>query len=399
MMSTIKPKIAILGASGFVGSALVERLYFDETWRDRFEFTAFIRGFGNAARLARLPIRLERLDLTDYPQVLASLSGYDYVVNCTRGDTFLMMNGLKNTARAMKALRTRKFVHLGSVAIYGEDPPAESAHENAPPNPVRTDYGNIKAAQDELVFALHAQGVPSMILCPSNIGGPYSELILDAVARLAAGEIVLVDEGRYATNIVHVDNLVQAILAALESDTGWGERYFVNEAEPTTWKQFFQDLVAMLGIDYEFAGVSREEVLRQMSRQRTRSSSGIKSQVGTLVSSEFREAVSVLPAFKAMDDGAKRLFRGLSPRLQESIRRRLARPIVVPQARSTRRLDHKLITAQIRQVYHSPQKAMDRLKYAPLLDHRRGMDTTQKWLEFANRVPSRSHPGVEPGVK
>ncbi len=398
-MSTNTPKLAILGASGFVGSALVERLYFDDAWRDRFEFTAFIRGFGNAARLARLPIRIERLDLTDYPQVQAALSGYDYVVNCTRGDTALMMNGLKNTARAMKTLRTRKFVHLGSVAIYGEDPPAESARENAPPNPVRTEYGNIKAAQDELVFALHQQGVPSMILCPSNIGGPYSDLILDAVARLSAGEIVLVDEGRYPTNIVHVDNLVQAVLAALASDTGWGERYFVNETEPTTWKQFFEDLVSMLGTEYEFAGVSREEVVQQMSRQKSRTSAGIKSQVGTLVSSEFREAVSVLPAFRAMDDGAKRLFRGLSPRMQERIRRRLARPIVVPQVRSTRSLDHKLITAQIRRVYHSPQKAMDRLQYAPLLDYRQGMDTTRKWLEFANRVPVRSHPGVEPGVK
>jgi uncharacterized protein YwgA len=310
-----------------------------------------------------------------------------------------MINGLKNTARALKTLRTRKFVHLGSVAIYGEDPPPGSAREEAPPNPVRTEYGNIKATQDEMVFALHAQGVPSMILCPSNIGGPYSDLILDAVARLAAGEIVLVDEGRQATNIVHVDNLVQAILAALQSDTGWGERYFVNEAEPTSWRQFFNDLVAMLGIDYEFDTISREEVLEHMSRQKLRKPGGIRSQVGTLVSSEFREAVTVLPALKSMDDGARRLFRGLSPRVQEAIRRRLARPMVVPKARSARSLDHKLITAQIRRVYHSPQKAMDRLGYTPLLDYRRGMDTTRAWLEFAHRVPARSHPGVEPGVK
>ena len=121
--------------------------------------------------------------------------------------------------------------------------------------------------------------------------------------------------------------------------------------------------------------------------------------MATLVSSEFRDAVTVLPAFKAMDDGAKRLFRGLSPRLQEGLRRKLARPIVVPQARNTRSLDHKLITVQIRQVYHSPQKVMDGLKYTPLLDYRQGMDTTRKWIEFSNRVPARSHPVVEPRVK
>ncbi|MCH7591909.1 MAG: NAD-dependent epimerase/dehydratase family protein, partial [Planctomycetes bacterium] len=84
-----------------------------------------------------------------------------------------------------------------------------------------------------------------MISCPSNIGGPYSSLIVDAIRKVSAQEIVLVDDGQNATNIVHVDNLVQAILTALETDTGWGERYFANETEPTTWKQFYTDLAAM----------------------------------------------------------------------------------------------------------------------------------------------------------
>ena len=249
-----------------------------------------------------------------------------------------------------------------------------------------------------MVFDLHRRGVPSIILCPSNIGGPYSGLIVDAIARLSAGEIVLVDEGRYPTNIVHVDNLVEAMLVALQSDTGCGERYFVNEAEPVTWKQFFEDLALMLGMEGEFPLISREEVLRHMGSGKS-ARAGFKSQAGALLSTEFREGVSVVPAFKSLNDGAKRVLTGLSPRWQERIRRRIARPTIIHPVRETRSLEHKLTTVQIRRVYHSPARIVSQLGYKHLLDHSRGMETTRRWLEFANLVPARSHPVVDPHVK
>ncbi|HEX6791038.1 MAG TPA: NAD-dependent epimerase/dehydratase family protein [Candidatus Krumholzibacteria bacterium] len=394
-----KPRIAIVGASGFVGATLVERLYFDEAWRDRFEFVAFIRGFGNAARLTRLPVKIESLDLLDYPRVRSALAGFDAVINCTRGDAALMLKGLRHLTKSVEENRVPRFIHLSSVAIYGEDPPAESAREDAPLNPRRSPYGDIKAAQDEMVFDLHRRGVPSIILCPSNIGGPYSGLIVDAVAKLAAGEIVLVDEGRYPTNIVHVDNLVEAMLVAVQSDTGWGERYFVNEQEPVTWKEFFGDLAGMLGIEADFPLISREEVLRHMEAGSKTQRPGLKSQAGALLSTEFREGISVVPAFKSLNDSAKGVLNSLSPSWQERIRRRIARPIIIRPVRETRSLEHKLTTVQVRRVYHSPAKLVNQLGYKHLLDRSRGMETTRRWLEFANLIPAGSHPVVEPHVK
>jgi nucleoside-diphosphate-sugar epimerase len=393
-----KPRIAIVGASGFVGATLIERLYFDEAWRDRFDFVAFIHGFGNAARIARLPVKIEAVDLLDLPRVRSALAGFDAVVNCTRGDSALMLKGLQNLGAAMERNRVRKFVHLSSVAIYGDDPAPESAREDAAPGSHRSPYGDIKLEQDEMVLRMHRRGVPSIILTPSNIGGPYSSLIVDAIGKLLAGEIVLVDEGRYPTNVVHVDNLAEAILVALHSETGWGERYFVNEAEPITWKQFFQDLAGMVGMTGELPLVSREDVLRHMTGS-VPARAGFKSQAGALLSTEFREGISVVPAFKSMNDSAKRVLTGMSPRWQERIRSRIARPTIIQPVRETRSLDHKLTTVQIRRVYHSPAKMMSQLGYKSLLDHSQGMETTRRWLEFANVIPAGSHPIVEPHVK
>jgi nucleoside-diphosphate-sugar epimerase len=292
----------------------------------------------------------------------------------------------------------RKFVHLSSVTIYGEDPNPDSAHETAPLNPRRSAYGDIKAQQDEMVFKFNRNGVDSIILCPSNIGGPYSGLIIDGVAKLLAQEIVLIDEGRYPTNIVHVDNLVEAMLVAVQSDTGWGERYFVNEAEPVTWKQFFEDLAAMVGVEPQFPQVTRDEVLRHMQAG-VPAKPGLKAQAGALLSTEFREGIGVVPAFRDMNDSAKRALNRLSPAWQERIRRRIARPTIIRPVRNTRSLDHKLTTAQVRRVYHSTEKIQHRLGYKTLLDRPRGNETTRRWLEFAGLIPARSHPAVEPHVK
>ena len=99
-----------------------------------------------------------------------------------------------------------------------------------------------------------------------------------------------------------------------------------------------------------------------------------------------------------MNDSAKRVLNSLSPGWQARIRGRITRPIVIQPVRNTRSLDHKLTTVQVRRVFHSPEKIASQLGYKHLLDRSRGMETTRRWLEFANLIPA-SHPAVEPHVK
>ena len=73
-------RIAVIGASGFVGSTLVEQLLMGTD-----EVVPFIHSSGNAWRIARLGIELRALDLLDGRQVEAALHGVTHVVNCSRG--------------------------------------------------------------------------------------------------------------------------------------------------------------------------------------------------------------------------------------------------------------------------------------------------------------------------
>ena len=373
-----KPKIAIFGASGFVGSALVERLFFDKG----YDFKALIHSFGNAAQLARLPLTLAPVDVLDFNQINKALAGCNVVVNCSRGNTQTMIKGLKNIIKASKHNKIEKFIHIGSIAIYGSNPPAESSSETATPNPGTNSYGAMKLKQDEMIFDLHVSGIPSMILCPSNISGPYSVFVLGAVEKLFSNEIVLVDDGKYPTNLIHVDNLVAAILTAIESDKGWGERYFINEIEKTTWKEFFEELKEMLGLNIELESVSRDEVLQEM--EKTKRKSSFASNIGHLMSRDVRNALSVFPAFKKFDEFASNTFFALNPDMQKKLRQKLKGPTIITKETNKRNLENPYIKVQVRQVFHSPEKIISKINYTPFLDYQHRRESTESWLNFIN---------------
>ena len=367
--------IAVLGASGFVGSALCERMYFQGV-----RFTPFVHNTGNAARIARLGIPLQRLDLLQKEALPDLLSGHDVVINCALGDGTVMKRGFNNLLNAMQRLRTRKFIHLSSTAIYGEEPAAESASEEGAPDPQSNPYALAKLRQDEAVFRLNRKGVASYILCPVNVVGPYSLFTIGLVEALKLGNMPLVDGGANPSNLVHVDNLVEAILVASRSSKGEGERYFVNETRVVSWRDTLQDHARLIGIRPQFVNVTRHQVLPYLlGRQRKPT---LKDHGRILISGEFRRALSMLPIVSHVDSIAAAAFASLPEGFQLRIRERLQWPLPVPHPADLSDFNSRFARVQIRKQYHSPAKLADHLGWAPPLDYVAGMENTAAWLNF-----------------
>ena len=223
-------RIAIIGASGLVGATIVERLLAE----GHDEVVPFIHSSGNAMRLARRGIDLKMLDLLNSEQVQSELAGVTHVVNCSRGGDDVMLKGLRNLLAASKRHRVQRFVHLSSVAVYGDPPPPESVHESAPTAPARGTYGYLKLQQDEIVEKAVAEGVPSSVLCPPNISGPYSHYLVGLVQTLRTGALAVLDDGRGPCNLVDVANLSHAVELALTEGPADGKRIFITDDEDTT---------------------------------------------------------------------------------------------------------------------------------------------------------------------
>ncbi len=369
-------KIVVFGASGFIGASLCERLY-----GEGIPFRASINSFASSARIARLPIEITQANVLNYPQVREAVRGCTSVVNCAWGSEAAMVKGLGNLIRAAKEEKAQRFIHIGSISVHEGYAEQESVSEDAPPKPDGL-YGRIKQRQDQMVLNLHRSGLSSMILAAGRVIGPYSSFLLRAADRLRSGPIVLVDEGRHPSNHIHVDNLSEAVLAALRSNEGWGHRYFLTEPGRPTWSAFYADMHASLNLDFQPISVSREEVVRTSSAATPRRNFATETIRG-LASAQFRQGLSAIPAFKSLNEYAYKVFTGLNPGIQGKIRAKLERPIVISKQSRSLDLADPFVVEQVRRTYFAPNKFITRVGYAPVLTEEEGQQFIRSWFDYA----------------
>lgn len=377
-------KVVVFGASGFIGAALCERLYGEGA-----PFRASINSFASAARIARLPVEIRQANVMNYPQVREAIRGCKHVVNCAWGSEAAMIKGLQNLIRASKDEKIERFVHIGSISVHEGYADQETISEDAVPKPSGV-YGKVKQRQDEMMFNLDRAGIPSMILAAGRVIGPYSAFLLRVVERLQSGPIVLVDEGRHPSNHIHVDNLAEAVVTALRSNGGWGQRYFLTEPGRSTWRDFYRALYETLGLEFNPISVPREEVLRKSNPTKSVKRNYAIETLRGIASAQFRQGLSAIPAFKALNEYAYKVFTGLSPSLQSQIRAKLERPIVISKDDRSVDIADAFAVEQIRRTYFAPTKFMTRVGYQPMLTEEEGMNSIRSWFDYSHLTAARN---------
>jgi nucleoside-diphosphate-sugar epimerase len=234
-------KVAVMGASGFVGTTLIEHL----AGSGEFEVVPFIHRSGSAARLARHGLHSRTIDLLDRDAIKGALASFDVVVNCSRGDKDVMLTGLGNMLDACRHGVASRFVHLSSVAVYGDPPHPDSGAESAPAIPARESYGALKLEQDRMVDAAADHRLQTVILCPPNITGPYSGYLTDILGSIESGRFRLLDEGRWEVNVCDVRNLAEAIVCAMRAENTDRGRFFICDDTPFTWSGLCAELAPL----------------------------------------------------------------------------------------------------------------------------------------------------------
>lgn len=365
--------VAVLGASGFVGTAVVERLLASGAWQVR----SVIHSSGNAWELARRGVALVQADLMEPAALRAALDGCTHVVNCSRGGDDVMVQGLRNLLHACVAAKIERLVHLSSVAVYGDPPPRESAREEAPARP--TDgYGRVKLEQDELVAAFVRKGLSSVVLCPPSITGAGSDFVLDVLNAVRQGRFALVDGGATAVNLVDVQNLARAAELALTCADADGRRIFVVDDEPATWREYADALLPWSEAEPP-PSIARDEAQRLFPPAAPSEKSSPLASVKHLVSSDVRAALRKDPLLAKVDRAVRGMVAALPRSIEDSLRRRIEGPIRVPRAASVAPFDAYLTRLQLRGVKHQCERARRVLGYEPPHSFARSLDAFRSW--------------------
>lgn len=375
-------RILITGATGFVGSRVCEVMALTKTFRPR----ALVHSAGSASRVARLPIDFVLGDLCDRRQVHEAVKGCDAVVHLARGTDGVMSRGLENVLAAAHAHGVQRFVHVSSVAVYGDRPTPESRTEAATPRPGANAYGRDKLAQEARVLRYARRfGLPTVILRPPYVYGPYAHFTVSLINRLRDGTLPMVDGGQNPCNLVYVDNLVQAILLSLSQTGAAYEVFFITDKGAVTWEQCLEDHAKLVG--RPVARVTRAQ-LPPSSRSRPLIDS-LRATPRVLLSGEFRAALRQIPLVESADTFAWNRFDALPEEFKERIRLRIQGPREVAKAGGVvGRLDpaDNLLLAQGRTVTHSSEKASRLMNYDAPISYAEGMRLTEAWLGSARFI-------------
>lgn len=232
-------KILITGASGFIGSAIVNKAL-DlgmEVW-------AAVRHSSSKQYLQDKRINFIELDLSSAQQMTQALSKlrFDYVVHAAgltkalRQADFFSVNteGTKHLVEALKNSNQelQRFVYMSSLSVFGaikEQMPYQPIKETDTPRP-NTAYGKSKWEAEKFLDGLEEAGydLPYVILRPTGVYGPREHDYYMMAKSIKEHVDFAAGWKRQDITFVYVDDVVQAVFLALDHGKK-GRKYFLSD--------------------------------------------------------------------------------------------------------------------------------------------------------------------------
>jgi uncharacterized protein YbjT (DUF2867 family) len=228
-------KVAITGATGFVGSAIVQRLL-----RRGHELRALVRQAKQAGRLLDLgAVKCVAGSLEDADAVRALVADVDAVIHLVgiiveQGpQTFqrVHVEGTERLAAAARAAGVPRFVHMSALG--------------ARPDASATRYHRTKAAGED---AVRRAGPGHAILRPALIAGTGS-VPLTMMVRLIrfSPAVPVVGDGRYLLQPVWIEDVAEAFAVAVERPDITGT-FEIAGPEQLSWDRMLDDLEQALSV-------------------------------------------------------------------------------------------------------------------------------------------------------
>jgi dihydroflavonol-4-reductase len=247
-------KIFISGATGFIGKHLVNRLA-----QTKHKMCCLVRATSQVDNLKELGAELIEGDVTNKSSIIQGMSGCDWVVHLANIYSFwepdkrlyskVNLEGTQNVMECALEAGVTKVMHISTALIYGK-PADQPFTEESAIGPIRFSmYAQTKYEGDLIVWEmLEKKSLPLVVIYPAAVLGPGNPkatglYIQDLIHRRLPATIF--NDSVLAW--VHVRDVAEAILRALEKDNNIGEKYLLG-TDALSMRQFNEMIRDISGI-------------------------------------------------------------------------------------------------------------------------------------------------------
>jgi nucleoside-diphosphate-sugar epimerase len=245
--------VLVTGASGFIGSHLVEALRLK-----KYKVYCLIREESHSQWLKDLGVELVKGNYTDKESLNRAVKGKAYVfhvgavIDALDWETYYKGN-VQATTNLLEACvesnpGLKKFVFVSSIAAAGTALHKKPLTENDECKPVSL-YGKSKLMA-ETAAAGFFDKMPIVILRPTNVLGIRQKQLQVSLKMAKKRIIPLLGNGEKQTTICFVEDVVRALIMAAENEKVQGRTYFVANKEFYSWREISNSMTRELDVSW-----------------------------------------------------------------------------------------------------------------------------------------------------
>lgn len=236
-------KAFVTGANGFTGSHLVKVLL-----EGGHSVTGLVRPSSDRSRLANCDVKLVYGDIGDRAILKTGMADADTVFHTAAyvelglvDEARMERTNVEGTKAVMEVARdvgVAKAIYCSTIGVFG-DTQGQVVDESfaRTQKDFSSAYDRTKYQAQEIVDSFAAAGLPVVSLLPSGILGPEDPHFGPVIELFLQGRLKFWVGGDRITGIVRVDDLVKAMLLAVEKGKP-GEHYIISAGELTTREMF-----------------------------------------------------------------------------------------------------------------------------------------------------------------
>lgn len=243
-------KVFVTGATGFIGSHLV-----DELIKKSYHVKCLVRKSSSTKWLDGKPVEFVYGDLFDEKVLQSALSDVDFVYH-VGGVTFakkkeeFIRGNIDATRSLIEACfkfnpKLKKFIHVSSQACVGPSYDGKPIDETRDYHPL-TAYGRSKREAEKLVKK-YFDKLNCTIVRPPAVYGPRDYAIFEYFKSMSRGLQPLIGFEDKLISLIHALDLVRGFILAGESDKSSSQTYFISSEKFYNWRDIGEMTKRLMG--------------------------------------------------------------------------------------------------------------------------------------------------------